>query len=182
MVWGRSTGAYSEHGHHCGQPGNRLELTRAEITLEPARADWRGSRRYCAARGESLEAMADNLGADWLQLWGANAHLSSPRRLAAQQPINLGALYTACFGDTLGALALRFGTSLPTALVSLIPFTASIFLPLTLPIPSQATSTSVCLSLVVFCFVRLHVSMPPFPSPHPFQCRTGEWGRTTPPQ
>lgn len=65
-------------------------------------------RRYCAQAGESLQAIGESFSTDWLQLWGANAHLHNPHRLAEFQLINLGALYPAHLGDSLQSLAKRF--------------------------------------------------------------------------
>ena len=64
--------------------------------------------RYCAQAGESLQAIGESFSTDWLQLWGANAHLHNPHKLAEFQLINLGALYPAHLGDSLQSLAKRF--------------------------------------------------------------------------
>uniref|UniRef100_A0A7S1HLK0 LysM domain-containing protein n=1 Tax=Hemiselmis andersenii TaxID=464988 RepID=A0A7S1HLK0_HEMAN len=72
--------------------------------------------RYCAQAGESLMAIAESFQTDWLQLWGANAHLHNPHKLSEWQLINLGALYPAHTGDTLQSLATRFRSDVTASL------------------------------------------------------------------
>jgi len=45
---------------------------------------------YCAQAQDTLQGIASELGTDWLQLWGANVHLTAPFGLKQRQLILLG--------------------------------------------------------------------------------------------
>ena len=111
-----------------------FNATAAEAAIERCFAVSVAKCRYCAQAGESLSAIATGYGTDWLQLWGANPHLSNPHRLALMELINLGSLYPARLGDTLASLAARFLVDITTMQVWTPP------LPLAFtPEPPQAT-------------------------------------------
>ncbi len=69
---------------------------------------------YCLQRGESLQSLALELGTSWLQLWGANPHLTNPQEARLYEPLNLGALFQPRPGDTLHGLALQFHSTQQT--------------------------------------------------------------------
>mmetsp|Transcript_39599 Transcript_39599/g.93758 ORF Transcript_39599/g.93758 Transcript_39599/m.93758 type:complete len:402 (+) Transcript_39599:247-1452(+) len=67
--------------------------------------------QYCLGAGETIMAAAARYRTDWLQLWAANAHLTTPDTLPAYQPLTLGPTYVVRASDTLQSLSMRFGTT-----------------------------------------------------------------------
>mmetsp|Transcript_23938 Transcript_23938/g.57373 ORF Transcript_23938/g.57373 Transcript_23938/m.57373 type:complete len:177 (+) Transcript_23938:1-531(+) len=68
--------------------------------------------RYCPTEGQSLMEVAHYWwGSDWIQIWGANAHIRNPLKVQPNELLTLGPTYTVKRGDTMSRLADRFGVT-----------------------------------------------------------------------
>ena len=121
---------------------------------------------YCVQPGDSLQGIAANLDADWLQLWGANVHLSNPFQLQPRQLVLLGPLLQFHTTDSLASLAARFGTA-PAAIRTLNPLDFDLLEPrggadvaeVSPTVTESHMCVCVCVCVCMYLYVYIHINI-----------------------